>query len=130
MRRYAVSTLTPAAARRFTIRGDLASALFPGADEPLDLALTNPHSFRLRIRALHVRMQPLTSEPGCRSDRHYGVSQYAGPYPLTLGPGRTQLGALVPRAAWPRISMYDLPSNQDVCKGATVRLAYSGTATR
>jgi hypothetical protein len=130
MRRYAVSTLTPAAARRFTIHGGLASALFPGADEPLDLTLTNPDAFRLRIRALHVVIQPVTSEPGCRSHRHYGVSQYAGPYPLTLAPGRTQLGALVPRAAWPRISMYDLPSNQDVCKGATVRLAYSGTATR
>jgi len=131
VRSYAVVTLLVAAPRRLAISGDLPTLLFPGADAPLDVTLINPHAFGLRLRTLRVRVRAQTSEPGCHGAGDYAVRQYGGGYPLMLRPGRTRLSALVAdRALWPRISMRNLPVDQEACKGAVLRLDYSGVATR
>jgi len=79
-----------------------------------------------------VRVRPTTSRPGCDAAGQYTVHQYTGRYPLVLGPRRrAQLSRLAGDSAlWPRIAMRDLAVNQDVCKGAVVRLDYTGLATR
>jgi hypothetical protein len=131
VRRYAVVVLTVVTSRRLAVRGDLSTLLYPGGSGPLDLVLTNPHGFDLRVAALRVRVDARTSRPGCSGDAHYAVTQYRGPYPLTLGPGSTRLSALVrDPAAWPRIAMHDLPTNQDACKDARLALHYEVLATR
>ena len=131
VRRHAVVTLAPVAARRFTVRGDLAAPLSPGAGGPLDLTLINPNDFGVRIRTLGVRLQATTTKRNCRADSQYSVRQYTGRYPLVLPPGRARLSTLVREASlWPRIAMRNLRSNQDACKGAVVRLDYTGVATR
>jgi len=131
VRRYAVVTLAPVAVRRFEIRGDLAAPLSPGTGGSLDLTLINPNAFQVRIRMLGVRVRATTSKHNCRAGGQYSVRQYTGRYPLVLRPGRAQLSTLVPEASlWPRIAMRDLPSNQDACKGALVRMEYTGLATR
>jgi hypothetical protein len=114
----------------FTISGDLARPLYPGAVAPLDVVLTNPHAFDIRVNALSVLVAAGTTKPGCSGDANYAVTQYSGHYPLVLHPGNTRLSALVADSAdWPQISMHDLPTNQDVCQGAILSLAYGGTAT-
>lgn len=120
----------PADEQDFTISGDLATPLYPGADAPLNVVLTNPQTFDIRVQALTVRVTG-TTKPGCNADANYGVAQYSGGYPpLVLHPGSTPLSALVADpAAWPHILMHDLSSNQDACQGAVLSLAYSGTAT-
>ena len=60
------------------------------------------------------------------------MRQYAGSYPLTVaahaaGVRLTSLG--VPAAALPTVAMLDGARNQDACKGVTVHLAYTGSAT-
>ncbi len=120
----------PASEHDFTISGDLATPLYPGAVAPLDVVLTNPQTFDIRVKALTVRVVS-TTKPGCDPDANYGVSQYSGSYsPLVLHPGSTPLSALVANpAAWPHILMHDLQSNQDACQGAILTLVYRGTAT-
>ena len=131
VRRHAVVTLAPVAARRFTVRGDLAAPLSPGVGGPLDLTLINPNAFGVRIRTLGVRLRATTTKRNCRADSQYSVRQYTGRYPLVLPPGRARLSTLVREASlWPRIAMRNLRSNQDACKGAVVRLDYTGVATR
>ncbi len=97
----------------------------------MDLVLTNPYRFDLRVVALNVRVGSRTSSPHCGGSVNYGVGQYSGSYPLRLRPGSTRLSALVANSSvWPRVSMHDLPTNQDACKGVGVSLHYRGTATR
>jgi hypothetical protein len=131
VRRYAVVVLTVFKARRLALGGDLSTPLYPGGGGPLDLVLTNPYRFDLRVTALRVSVRARTSHPGCSGDANYAVTQYRGGYPLTLHEGSTRLSALVPNpAAWPRVSMHDLPTNQDACKNARLTLDYEGLATR
>ena len=131
VRRNAVVVLSVVKARRFQITGDLSTRLYPGVGAPLDLVLTNPNRFDLRVIALSVRVGANTSRTWCSGDENYAVSQYGGTYPLLLRPGSTRLSSLAAGSwRWPRISMRDLPTNQDACRGAVVALTYRGTATR
>jgi hypothetical protein len=130
VRRYAVVVLTVVKRSQFSIRGDLSTLLYPGGRSPRDLVLTNPYRFDLRVTAIRVRVRARTSRPGC-SGANYAVPQYSGRYPLTLHRGSTRLSALVrDSAAWPQISIHDLPTNQDACKRARLSLDYEGLATR
>jgi hypothetical protein len=116
---------------RFGVGGQLAPRLYPGASAPLDLTLTNPHRFAIRVKRLTVAVRASTSRAGCSGAANFTVGQYAGPYPLTLRPGRTQLSAIVSDSGlWPRLGMRNLPINQDACKDAGLRLDYGGTAVR
>ncbi|MEA2192312.1 MAG: hypothetical protein QOI73_2433 [Solirubrobacteraceae bacterium] len=131
MHRYAVVALTVVNSDPFSITGDLATNLSPGVGAPLDLVLTNPHDFDLRITALSVSVRGATTNPGCSGEAGYGVAQFAGTYPVVLAPGSSRLSALVPDSSlWPQVSMRNLPTNQDACKGAVITLDYSGLATR
>jgi len=112
----------------FPISGTPDRMLAPGAPGgAIDLAITNPFSATMTVTALGVSVTG-TSIPACAVG-NYDVIAYSGPFPLTIPPGTTrtlsQLG--VSRASWPQVRMLNLPTNQDVCKGATVQLHYSGT---
>ena len=129
--RYAVVVLTVLRARQFPISGDLTTPLYPGGDAPLDLVLTNPHPFDIRVTTLSVRVRAGTTNPHCSGDANFAVTQYSGGYPLVLHPGSTHLSALVSNpASWPQVSMRNLPTNQDACKNARLSLDYEGLATR
>jgi hypothetical protein len=129
VRRYAVVVLTVFKARRLALGGDHSEPLHPGGGGSLDVVLTNPYRFDLRVTALRVRVRARTSQPGCSGKANYAVTQYRGRYPLTLHEGSTRLSALVrKRAAWPRVSMHNLPANQDACKNARLTLDYEGLA--
>jgi hypothetical protein len=131
VRRYAVVVLTVLKARRLALGGGLSTLLHPGGGSPLDVVVTNPYRFDLRVTALRVRVRARTSQPGCSGTVNYAVTQYRGRYPLTLPEGSTRLSALVPSpAAWPRVSMHNLPTDQDACKNARLTLDYDGLATR
>ncbi|HEY3716613.1 MAG TPA: hypothetical protein VGL39_18965 [Jatrophihabitantaceae bacterium] len=116
----------------FTISGNLPGVLAPGMSVPLNLTLTNPNNKPLSITNLTVTVQSVTraasaTKPCGTAD--YSVTQYSGPYPLTVpanGSGSlTSLG--VAQSSLPKVSMINAPTNQDGCKGATLTLAYSGS---
>lgn len=117
----------------FTISGNLAGLLAPGVSLPLDLTLANPNNKPLSVTNLTVTVQSVTRAPGATrpcSTADYGVTQYSGPYPLTVpANGSATLSGLgVAPASRPKVSMINAPTNQDGCKSATLTLAYSGSA--
>ena len=115
----------------FVISGDLAGKLAPGSPSlPLNLTLRNPNNQAIAISALTVAVTGSTVGTACDAT-NFGVTQYTGKYPLTIGANQTasltQLGAAA--TALPRVGMIDRPVNQDACRNVTVSLAYTGTGT-
>jgi hypothetical protein len=118
----------------FTISGSV-SGLAPGVSVPLNLTLSNPNKKALAVTGLGVTIQGVTRTSDATAHNlpcgptDYAVTQYGGPYPLTVpAKGSASLSGLgVPSSAWPRVTMLDRPTNQDGCKGASLTLAYSGS---
>ncbi|MCU1657694.1 MAG: hypothetical protein JWO57_2350 [Pseudonocardiales bacterium] len=112
----------------FAIAGTLDRALAPGVTGSLNLSLTNPNNQQLSITNLSVAITS-TSKPGCTKENNFSAVQFSGTYPVIVPANSTktlsQLG--VSQAAWPKITMIDLPSNQDICKSTGLSLSYSGT---
>lgn len=127
-------TITRPESASFTISGNF-GPLWPGTWQAVNLALTNPHSQAISIRSLNVSIESVrapraTSALPCTAG-DFSVVQFAGAYPLRVGPIATvhlsDLGVAAARG--PQLRMLDRPVNQDGCQGATVTLAYTGVAT-
>ncbi len=118
-------------AKPFSLSGDVVGSLGPGiVPRPVDLAVSNPNNQPIRITNLGVTVTG-TSRSGCTAS-DFTVRQYAGSYPLTV-PARAENVTLstlgVPQSSLPTVAMLNRAGNQDVCKGVTVSLAYTGSAT-
>lgn len=115
----------------FSLGGTPVGAIAPGtAGATVDLTVTNPNNQDLAITNLTVTVTGTSGGSGC-GPSNFAVRQYAGRYPLTVpahanAQTLTSLGAAA--ADLPRVTLVDLASNQDACKGATISLAYSGSA--
>jgi hypothetical protein len=129
--RSAAVTLVIQKNKDFLIAGNLGSTLVPGRSAPLELSLPNPNNAEIKVTSLSVSVEEGTSRPGCSGTQNFRVIQIpAARYPITLPSGQTrtlsQLG--VADSSKPHIEMLDRSWNQDVCKGATITLDYSGSA--
>ncbi len=122
------------AKRTFDVSGSVDGMLAPGVSRPLDLQVSNPSNKSIAVTNLTVAISQVVRTttavaanlPCTTAD--YKLSQYSGQYPLTVVPGTRSLSALgVSQSAWPRIQMLDTAQLQDGCKGATLKLTYSGT---
>jgi len=120
-----------ASSKAFSLSGTADGELRPGgAASPVDLLVTNPNNRALRVTNFRVTVTG-SSRAACAAT-DFAVRQYAGWYPLTVaakasGVHLTSLG--VPASALPTVTMLDGARNQDACKGVTVHLAYTGSAT-
>jgi hypothetical protein len=120
-----------AAARNFTVGGNLATPLYPGISQRLNLTFTNPSSSPVRIPSggIPARDITITSQaPGCASS-NFAVTQGLASA-ITIPAGQhspVSLSALrVPQGDWPVIEMIETGTNQDACQGAKLTLTYSG----
>lgn len=128
--RSSAVTLSIEKTQSFQIAGNLGASLAPGSKAPLDLALTNPYGFNLRITNLAVALAS-TNRPGCSAAQNFAVRQItAARYPITLPAGQTRtLGQLgVAAVDRPEVEMLNQPWNQDACKNAAISFGYSGSA--
>ena len=128
--RSTAMTLVVKPTHDFRIAGNLTTPLSPGSRAPLDLALTNPYGFNLRITGLGVGLAG-TNRAGCSAAQNFAVAQIpAARYPITLPARQTMtLGQLgIPDADKPQVEMLNQPFNQDACKGATISFSYGGSA--
>jgi hypothetical protein len=114
----------------FPISGSLTTPLAPGIPpQTLNLVVTNPYTFTMKVTAITVSLSS-TSKANCAASTNYKVTQYTGSgFTVNAGVTETLTQAGVPSSQLPTLQMLDLSTNQDVCQGATVNLAYSGTAT-
>jgi Bacterial Ig-like domain (group 3) len=119
----------------FSIGGDAANAFYPGASEPLDLAITNPFKFAIKVLTVSVTVEPVPDkdgvpDPACPATANLLVTRPLGTtVTVPAGSSKSLSDLGVPSAEWPVLTMPDLPTNQDACEGATFTLLYSGTAT-
>jgi hypothetical protein len=115
----------------FSISGNLtAPKLGPGiAPQVLNLTITNPYSFTMKVTSVTVSMTS-TTKSTCIATTNYKVTQYTGSgFSVGAGITETMTKAGVLTSELPTVQMVDLSTNQDACQGATLNLAYSGTAT-
>ena len=129
--RSATVTYVVAAGSAFQISGSMSGALVPGVTLPLNLTLTNPNNFDLKVSSLAVSVEERTSNAGCSGTKNLSIAQVkSARYPITVPASSTrtleQLG--LPQSDWPQVSMLNLPINQDACRGASYNLQYGGTA--
>lgn len=122
----------PPRQRAFVIAGDLRLPLRPGSSQRLNLKLTNRTRSTLWIVSLRIRVtiDRAHRAAGCSTRRDLTVRQLPrGSYPIRLPARATRrLSALGVRTR-PRVGMRNLARvNQDACKGARLRLHYTGKA--
>jgi hypothetical protein len=121
----------------FGISGNASAPFYPGATpQPLNLVLTNPYRFDIKVTGITVTIQSATTKngnpnPACDGTQNLKVTrQFNGT--VTLAKKTTsslsQLGT--PASQYPLLQMPDLPVNQDACQNSTFRMSYSGTAVK
>ncbi len=128
--RTATVTLTIAKKQVFLISGNAAITLSPGTTSEINLTLTNPNNFPIRVGPLTVSVEEHTSKPGCSGTDNFMPSALVGTVDV---PGNTTatLSALgVLYAKRPKIKFLDTAANQDACKNAQITMQYSGTAVK
>lgn len=122
---------TPPSNPTFSISGSLPDLLAPGTGGPLPLVVTNPTGAELTITDLVVTVRPGSSRAGCDGPTNLAVAQSntaGGGVSIVVPP----LGSVTlpdQGATAPVVTMRNLPTNQDACKGAVFTLAYSGTGS-
>jgi len=122
------SATAQAGGANFTITGG-AGHLAPGVRVPLLLKLTNPNGVAIQVTALSVAISADSTPPGCTSAANIRLTQSnaSSANPITVPAGGSVTLTSTPRA--PQIELINLPDvNQDVCKGKTFTLTYSGSA--
>lgn len=115
----------------FPIAGDIADPFLPGLSRTVDVAVTNPYPFALRILEVVVSVRPTTTNAGCVGTTNLvPTRQLAVELVVPANSTRTlsQLG--VPVASWPELTMPNLATNQDACRLARFTLSYTGKATK
>ncbi|MET0557344.1 MAG: hypothetical protein ABW065_01555 [Solirubrobacterales bacterium] len=103
------------------------NALYPGAPaSTLSLQLSNPNPAPILITALRASIA--AAPPGCDGNNfELTPSNASRKKPLRV-PARGSVTVPTTVTSAPAIALRDLPVSQDACKGAQLRLAFSGEA--
>ena len=110
------------ATRSFTVSGNAVTQLRPGGLSDLNLTITNPYTFALKIESLTVVFGGTGS---CNGPANFAINRvFAGPYTVPAG------NSVLPPSVAPQIRMLDLLTPQNTCKLATITLNYTGMASR
>ncbi len=115
----------------FTISGDQPGLLAPGLGGPVPVTITNPLTFPLTVTDLVVTVAGGSSRPGCDGAANLGVTQsnMAGGAVSVVVPAGGSVVLPAQGATAPVVTMLDLASSQNDCKGATFTLHYAAMGT-
>jgi len=121
----------PAPSSAFTIAGDVPGALAPGLGATVPVTITNPQTFPITVTDLVMTPAAGTSKPGCDGTANLSVTQsnMAGGAVSVVVPAGGSVVLPAQGATAPVVTMLDLGSNQDACKGAAFSFTYSATGT-
>ena len=111
----------------FTISGGV-KGLEPGLTLPVTLTLTNPNSTKIYVTHLTISMAADSTPSGCYRDTNFTITQSGATStdPIAVPAKGTVTLTSAPYA--PQITFLNLPTNQNVCKNASLALSYSGSA--
>jgi len=115
----------------FTISGDVPGTLAPGLGAAVPVTITNPLTFPLTVTDLVMTPAAGSSNPGCDGATNLSVAQsnMAGGAVSVVVPAGGSVLLPAQGATAPVVTMLDLGSNQDACKGATFSLTYAAMGT-
>lgn len=117
----------------FGVAANLSTPLRPGFAAPLDLSLTNPHSYPITVTSVSVRVSSVTvartGAPSRCSTSNFVVSQPVKVLPLTLAPHSsvTLSQKNFPKSSWPAIRMLKTRVSQNECKRVDLQLSYAAS---
>lgn len=117
-------TISAGQSKQFTISGSLDHTLAPGVTGNLDLALSNPNNQPITVSGLTVAIAQV-SKSACTATGNFSIKQFTGS--VTVPANSTKKLSVLGVTNLPQVTMVDLPTNQDACKGATLTLTYTGT---
>ena len=112
--------------RGFTITGDIVPRLVPGAQEQIDLVITNPNP--VPITVVSNRTTVTTASTSCPPADFTVTEGLRRPVtvPAATTASLSDLG--VDRSDWPSLAMPDTAVDQDACQGRHLTLHYQGEA--
>lgn len=114
----------------FPVSGTIPQLFAPGVSHRLDLVIGNPYNFPIRVTAVTITVAEDAATP-CEERVNLIVEEpLAGPVdvPRNSTQSLSQLG--VASADRPLLTMPNLSTNQDACKGASFSLTYTGEAIK
>lgn len=113
----------------FQITGSV-SGMVLGVWKPIAVTLTNSNPVLIYVSALNVAIAANSTPIGCLSAANVQLQQSNVSTSLTVAvPANGSVVLPAGMVTAPRIRLIDLPTvNQDVCKGKSFALTYSGTA--
>jgi hypothetical protein len=113
----------------FSIAGGYSGLLYPGKTADLSLRVTNPNGEAILVESIVVTIQPGSTKPGCDGPANLQIapSNVSAAHPLTV-PANSSVTLPSGGVSAPQVTMKNLATNQDACKGATFTFAYSGSS--
>jgi len=126
---YTWSVQTTTTGMPFTLSGGYGGLLYPGKTADLALRVTNPNGQPIVVTSLTVTIQSGSSKVGCDGPRNLQItpSNVSATNPLSV-PANGSVTLPAGTVSAPRVTMLNLATNQDACKGATFTFAYGGSA--
>lgn len=116
--------------KTFGITGHLSQPLYPGAQpQPLDLTLQNAYNFALQVTSISVALAS-TNTAGCSTTNFVVSSQFTGTVVIPANTTESLTAAGATSGQLPELQMIDTGTNQDICRGASLALTYSGQAQK
>jgi hypothetical protein len=121
---------------KFGLSGNVPTSLYPGASVPMNVSISNPFSFPIKVTSISVQPKAATTKngqpnPSCDGTVNLTLTHQFTGSPVTIAAGATrslsQLGVV--STNWPLLTMPNLPVNQDACKATSFAFDYTGTAT-
>lgn len=110
----------------FGITGLADGELSPGVERRINLRFTNPNSFAIVVDSVKVAVSDQNA--ACAAAENLQVTrQFSGTVTV---PANGAVTVPAPSVQRPSVTMINLGSNQDPCKGATFTFTYTGTASR
>lgn len=121
---------TPATSGQpFAISGGYGGLLYPGKTADLSLRVTNPNGEAIVVESIVVTIQPGSTKPGCDGPANLQItpSNVSAANPLTI-PANGSVTLPSGSVSAPKVTMRNLATNQDACKGAIFSFAYGGSS--
>jgi hypothetical protein len=122
-------TVSAGQGQNFALSGSSDRLLAPGVSGFIDVSITNPNNQPLNVTSITMSVTG-TSKPACTTS-NFSVTQFSGTYPIVVPANSTrtlsQLGIM--QAQRPKVTMLDLPVNQDICKNTGITLSFTGAGT-
>ncbi len=115
----------------FTITGDLPGLLAPGIGGSVPVTITNPLTFPITVTDLVTTVGSGSSNAGCDGASNLDVTQsnMAGGAVSVVVPASGSVVLPAQGATAPVVTMLDLATSQDDCKGANFTLSYAAMGT-